>query len=840
MTESEKSYEKINAVSTFCREVIHWKTSKNMNSPQKATDTIMKAYLMVYTCVSSSDSRADQFDASQIVSDVILDYFFERVVPSIRSSILGPNFIQIYREMWQEYVIGIAHLRTIFLSEDISWSNLMSRDKEKQSVEVLAMKLWRDNIFDFSLQLDNLEERYSVVSVLQRDVSKLFAEYRNYESEMENLEELIQTESPTRTKYIDRMKVVTDHLAYLGSMISSLRDDLKMLPDTSPSALFMNEYLIQMREWFESKCGTASKLNIQHYTALVFACLEREQRRAGLLFSDEHTVVMQLMDTACSHVPSNITEDTLLNWMENLDERGEELQSLSKLYFLVDDHGGYVGDCFKKYAATKIYELIRGTMSLLSWKGNGKESARNRELVCDKILIDLSAAIGYLHRIVTEAFFQAPTMQCAIEEALKNGATDWKAADLSGIVERLAVMTHHMVLRTQTSGLQSSPHTKLNRRDIISIFYVLHTLGSFDEKFLLEHQRLLAKRLFLLFSECMESRYSPEDVETRRKQQCDEERALLKDFLSITSHVTIFHCERMISSISSGNSLAVGVNNHSLTVKNGYDTQFSVQSRVVPSGSWPCTPEEMPLRCIPMLQKETRKSIDYLSQFYQGRQLKLCPEHTSGVVRMRFLNSSTAGGTSLSYGRFHVSLMQMSILVCFNQQKVWKVQQLQNSTCCDGPTIDFFAGLTALCNFGVLEPEGESVRVGDVRRVHSKLVGMERGEHIVSLIPDFATSSFLWDNEGKKLEHNGFSSPTLTETHHCCLEQQLMARVVQCLKADGRLNFEQLSVAMNRNTNSVFPAVENPTLKSILGKLLERGHLKREKGENDSFFTFVA
>lgn len=687
-------------IRVLCREVLQWETSASMSSTQTAAETVMRAFMLVYEYVQTLRRQrpgrgyGHGHGISEVISGVIHEHFTENVEPVIWASLHDSksSFLTVYEEQWRQFVVGVAHLRTIFLPGDASWAELNPSNTSQpyghsagsRSVELIAMDLWSTRILhhaestNYSTQGIAECSPLSVISRLTREVNDLLDRHRNL---MEEYNEYCSSHAgPERCDEEGEgaAQANIQELEKISATVQMLRDDLTMLPGVHTVHLFLEEYVRRMKCWHDAKCKSFSGKEIKEYVRVALRYLAQEQRRAELCFQSNQEATRELLGVMLDHIPLSVSRETLYTLMDAVGEgRGcvEELKGLFELFSFVDNVGGLsVRAAFSAYATKQIGDVVDSSLSLLTPAAVSAAEASVTGLMkfeeqCDGLLHALVSTLRHLERIVTDAFFEMPEMQHGIEEGLEKGALAWRKADLTVLVERLAIMVHLLIRRggdpvavmpnnnnnnnknarnmndneEEEGGAAAAalPKQSLTVNDVIRLFYTLHVVGDADQRFLEEHQRLMSSRLLLFFNENAEGPHDNFYDASLRRRQCEVERDLLEKFSFISSNSSVFRSQRMLAEVFSPSRLVVESHSTPTQINSGVAPHqplptLRVTSRLVSGGIWKCAPcGAEALENCPLLRQETQKSLERFRHFYQGRHIELCGAYSTGIARVR-------------------------------------------------------------------------------------------------------------------------------------------------------------------------------------------------------------
>eukprot|EP00796_Vickermania_ingenoplastis_P004705 gene4705-3398_t len=835
-----------------CAEVLRWTTSPSMSTSQKAAETVMKTFMLVYDYVQliRQSSRIRVHGILDMVSTVIQQHLTENVEPIIWASLhdSNSNFMTFYEEQWGQFVVSIAHLRTIFLPGDLSWAELNASqyqqnsqqyggyNKDSRSVELVALDFWKHRILHHAEPTTH--QPLSVIGRLTTEVNDLLDCHRD-------LEEMTQIPSASESSDEEGKTRLNEKTA-LEAAVTTLRNDLCMLPGVHTTDFFMEEYLARMEAWHRIKCTAAAGLGVRHYMSEALRYLSQEQSRSKLCFYANHKVTQVLLKVILDCMPLNVTRSTLFTWMEAVgDGRGceEELSGVFQLVSFEDSTGGFVGETFTEYAVRKIHNLVQETLPLFSPSavaavGDSPESVETFEHQCDEVLFSFLSAVWHLERIVTDAFQELPSMQEAIEMGLQKGAAAWRTSDLSGIVERLAVLVHLLVRRggegrsdgmeelndQDDIGQEIAKRRRITKKDVVRLLYLFHTLGGKDVEFLEEHQRLLCMRLLLFFN----PEPGPAETEAIAKQR-EIELQLLHFFFRVSNDTTVYRCGQMLASSVPYPHLIV--ENRSVPLEdldsNG-SPRLRVETRVVPGGTWLCpSGGQDSLKWVPLLMRETKRSVERLAHFYSGRRLELSGAYTTGVIAVRAPPLNDAEETSPCVFRLQLSLMQMCIVLSFNQQREWEVKDLLEAIQPGDLSVDFHAGLSALCAKGILCMDGSKSTVRADPRRWVELAN-RLGEKVSScVLPEVMSHRSggveVQELPNRKSREGGHSQ-----------EGAITARAVRLLKQKGPLRLKEICQGLEQESTyerqGMGPplSIETSVVKAVIEKLMERGIVQRD------------
>lgn len=298
--------------------------------------------------------------------------------------------------------------------------------------------------------------------------------------------------------------------------------------------------------------------------------------------------------------------------------------------------------------------------------------------------------------------------------------------------------------------------------DTLRLFYFFFSVHKGDQNcFYKEHQLLLAKRL-LIFFESEEDKVGDEkkllsvalsSVEKQRRA----ETYLLSGFSSVITDPIVFNCFRMLSSAWPVDHLTIDeyyipmtINSPSISLCSTGVSRIRVKNRVISKEVWGIMDEDDALDVdalhasrlasiapvVGFLHTETEKKCHRLAKCFAGRRLCFSVRYSTCLVRLvaspsvvmrdekntnnpapRLVHSSTISSVLV-----HLTVVQMWIVLCFNNQCSWEETKLTELLGVGHSEIlmeAFVSGLQALCDKKILR------RVRNNDRTHIVLENVE-------------------------------------------------------------------------------------------------------------------
>lgn len=304
------------------------------------------------------------------------------------------------------------------------------------------------------------------------------------------------------------------------------------------------------------------------------------------------------------------------------------------------------------------------------------------------------------------------------------------------------------VARKDKEGTIRKRFPTLEILDTLRLFYFFVSLRKCEQNcFFKEHQLLLAKRL-LIFVEndgdkVEESEQNSLSVAlSSLEKQRRAETYLLSGFSSIITDPIVFNCFSMLSSTCPVDYLTVDeydipftINSpSSVSLRFTIPSQIRVKSRVIAKEIWGIANEDGALDVdalhasrlasiapvVGFLHTETQKNCDRLAKRLAGCRLCFSVRYSTCLVRLKAPSSSVVmkddkktqnlaprlvHSSPISTVLVRLTVVQMWIVLCFNNQYSWKETELKELLGIEHSEIlmeEFASGLQALCDNKIL------------------------------------------------------------------------------------------------------------------------------------------
>jgi cullin 1 len=290
----------------------------------------------------------------------------------------------------------------------------------------------------------------------------------------------------------------------------------------------------------------------------------------------------------------------------------------------------------------------------------------------------------------------------------------------------------------------------------------------------------------------------------------DLELAMLGKLKQTCSFGEIYKLLRMLNDLHLAEKLNLQFKDQNMEATR--DIDFS--ALVLTYGSWPLI--DTMLQCnVPSREIETYHSNFqkfYISQ-YQGRKLQWIPSLSKGIVRASCFNAPY---------EFQVSMLQLSLLLQFNEQDSWTVKDLKEGSGMDlqvaKQTLDTFLKLKLL-----------------ETRISSSSLDLN----------DVIYLNFAFKSKKLRISLYSTSMKNISEEGHDKINQQIVndrkyaiqAVIVRNMKARKKMEHKELINTVLNQLQQFKPTLLD--IKKSIEHLIEMEYLARDK-ENQQLYTYIA